>query len=58
MTTGRPATLRGGFGQIIVRRAIERLGGSMEFGKSDTLGGAPVRVTLPSGSSPSAEASA
>lgn len=43
---GRPTTLRGGFGLIIVRRAVERLGGSLTLKKGESLGGACVRVSL------------
>lgn len=43
----RPATLRGGFGLLIARRAIERLGGEMWLGRSPDLGGAAVHMTLP-----------
>ncbi|HUR69819.1 MAG TPA: ATP-binding protein [Candidatus Thermoplasmatota archaeon] len=46
---GRPTTIRGGFGLIIVRRAVERLGGSVTILKSARLQGACVRVSLPSG---------
>ena len=49
---GRPATLGGGFGLIIVRRAVERLGGEMTIGRSATLGGAAVRITLPAAADP------
>ena len=44
---GRPATLRGGFGLVIVRRAVERLGGHMWIDRSEELGGAAVHFTLP-----------
>ena len=46
---GRPTTLRGGFGLIIVRRAVERLGGSIALARSASLGGARVCITLPGG---------
>ncbi|MFA5861068.1 MAG: CheR family methyltransferase [Candidatus Thermoplasmatota archaeon] len=45
---GRPTTLRGGFGLIIVRRAVEKLGGSIAITRSERLGGAAVKVALPS----------
>ncbi|MDP9000666.1 MAG: PAS domain-containing protein [Myxococcota bacterium] len=44
---GRPATLRGGFGLIIARRAVDRLGGTMTLARSERLGGAAVHVALP-----------
>lgn len=44
---GSPPSLRGGFGLLIVRRAVERLGGSIRVEKSAQLGGACVSVTLP-----------
>lgn len=47
---GRPAMVRGGFGLVIVRRAVERLGGTVWFGASEDLGGAAVRFTLPAAS--------
>ena len=43
----RPSTVRGGFGLLIARRAVERLGGRMWIAKSAELGGAAVRFTLP-----------
>jgi signal transduction histidine kinase len=49
---GRPTTLRGGFGLIIVRRAVERLGGSMTLTRSQSMGGACVGVALPRWASP------
>ena len=44
----RPLAVRGGFGLVIVRRAVERLGGNVWFGRSADLGGAAVHLTLPS----------
>lgn len=44
---GRPTTLRGGFGLVIVRRAAESLGGSLEVSRSADLGGARMVVALP-----------
>lgn len=38
---------RTGFGLLIARRAVERLGGRMWLGSSEALGGASVRFTLP-----------
>ena len=49
---GRPATVKGGFGLIIVRRAVERLGGTLWIERSHDLGGAAVHFTLPSASAP------
>jgi signal transduction histidine kinase len=43
------STRDGGFGLIIARRAIERLGGGMDLDVSKDLGGALVRVELPAG---------
>ena len=40
-------TLRGGFGLLIARRAAERMGGRLWVDKSETLGGASVRFTVP-----------
>ena len=48
---GRPATVKGGFGLIIVRRAVERLGGTLWITRSVDLGGAAVHFTLPSATS-------
>ena len=45
---GRPSTLRGGFGLIITREAVEKMGGRMWLEKSP-LDGARVRFTLPGG---------
>lgn len=39
----------GGFGLLIVARTTRRLGGSLWAGRSESLGGAAVRVTLPAG---------
>jgi signal transduction histidine kinase len=46
------STRDGGFGLIIARRALERLGGSIDLDASQDLGGALVRVELPAGSKP------
>lgn len=48
LTPGRSSAARGGFGLVIVRRAVERLGGKMWVDKSEDLGGASVHFTLPS----------
>ena len=47
---GRIGTIKGGFGLVIVRRAVERLGGSVWFGRSEDLGGAAVHFTVPAAS--------
>lgn len=44
---GRPSTVRGGFGLLIAKRAVERLGGKMWLGKSDEYGGAAVHFVVP-----------
>jgi PAS domain S-box-containing protein len=44
---GARDTLRAGFGLLIARRAVERLGGRMWLGTSRDLGGAAVRFTIP-----------
>lgn len=44
----RSLMTRGGFGLVIVRRAVERLGGKVWFSQSQDLGGAAVHFTLPS----------
>lgn len=41
------STKDGGFGLIIARRAVARLGGQFELARSDVLGGAAVIVDLP-----------
>lgn len=52
-------TLReGGFGLVIVQRAVESFGGRVWVGRSGDLGGAAVHVVLPSASAPSREADA
>lgn len=49
---GRPSTVRGGFGLLIARRAVERMGGQMWLERSKELGGAAVRFTLPAAQGP------
>jgi PAS domain S-box-containing protein len=44
---GVPPSLRSGFGLLIARRAVERLGGHLLLGSSPVLGGAAVRFTAP-----------
>lgn len=46
---GRPATIGGGFGLVIARRAIERSGGTMRISNLHE-GGACVTIELPAGS--------
>ena len=48
----RPSTVRGGFGLLIARHAVEKLGGTMRLGRSEELGGAAVRFTLPAAGAP------
>ncbi|HEX2021696.1 MAG TPA: ATP-binding protein [Candidatus Thermoplasmatota archaeon] len=48
---GRPATLQGGFGLIITREAVEKMGGRMWLERSP-LGGARVRFALPAATGP------
>ena len=43
---GRPSTLRGGFGLIITRQALEKMGGAMALA-TGAEGGALVRLRLP-----------
>lgn len=43
--SSRPSTIRGGFGLVIARRAVERMGGTMTLGRAPS-GGGEVRLTL------------
>lgn len=45
---GRASTVKGGFGLVIVRRAVERMGGNVWATESKELGGSSVHFTLPS----------
>lgn len=43
----RPSTIRGGFGLVISRSAMQRMAGTISFGRSETLGGACTTLELP-----------
>ena len=48
---GRPSTIQGGFGLIITRQAVEKMGGTMWLGNRPEGGGA-ARFTLPAAPTP------
>lgn len=49
--TGRPSTIRGGFGLIITRQAVEKMGGTMWL-RNLPEGGGAVHFTLPAAATP------